>query len=130
MINNLGYFIGRLTKEPEVKSTVTGKSVCSFSLAVDYGFGEKKKTIFPDFAAWGPQAEYVGKLSRGTLIAVTGELDIRDYMSKDGKRRKYEFTVRELRALQGKSNAETSEPSEVIADEEGFTVMNDEDMPF
>ena len=59
MINNV-VIMGRLTKEPEERKTSTGKTVCSFCVAVDDSF-DKQKTHFLDIIAWNKTAEFICK---------------------------------------------------------------------
>ena len=73
-INNV-VISGRLGKDPEVRSTTSGKSVVSFSLAVDEGWGEKRKTYWFTVEAWDKTAEAVGRMaSAGKRVAVVGSL--------------------------------------------------------
>lgn len=80
--------MGRLTRDPELKTTPSGVNVCSFSIAVDRRFqakGEEKKTDFFNIVAWRTTGEFVVKYFRkGSLILVEGELQTRQYTNKDG----------------------------------------------
>ena len=82
-------FTGRLTAKPELKTTQNGKSVCSFTLAVERKFkgtDGKPITDFIDFVAWEHNANFLCKwFDKGIRIAVTGELQTRMY-EKDGKK--------------------------------------------
>lgn len=79
--------IGRLTKVPELRKTTTGKSVASFSLAIDDGFGDKKSTDFIDIVAWDKTAENCAKfLAKGAKVAVVGKIKKRSYENKDGQK--------------------------------------------
>lgn len=79
--------IGRLTRDPEVRYTASGKAVCTFSIAVDDGYGENKKAYFFPVVAWGKSAEACGNsLHKGSKVAVTGKLTTRQYDDKDGKK--------------------------------------------
>jgi single-strand DNA-binding protein len=67
--------LGRLGKDPELRSTTSGKSVVSFSLAVDDGWGDKRKTNWFTIEAWDKTAEAVARLATaGKRIAVVGSL--------------------------------------------------------
>jgi single-strand binding protein len=83
--------VGRLTRDPEVKNTTTGKAVATFTLAVDRRFKNKdgqKEADFIPLVVWGKQAEYVGQyLSKGSQIGVSGRLQVRSYDGQDGQRR-------------------------------------------
>jgi len=81
---------GRLVADPELKTTQTGLSVCSFRIAVDrsYSKGAEKQTDFIDIVTWRQQAEFVGKYFRkGQLIAVNGSIQTRTWQDKDGNKR-------------------------------------------
>jgi len=83
--------VGRLTRDPEVKNTTTGKAVATFSLAVDRRFKNKdgqKETDFVPVVVWGKQAELVGQyLNKGSQIGVSGRLQVRNYDGQDGQKR-------------------------------------------
>ncbi|MEK5217801.1 single-stranded DNA-binding protein [Psychrobacillus sp. FSL H8-0487] len=82
-------FIGRLSKEVEMKVTPTGKSVANFSLAVQRDIpnaSNERETDFLNFVIWGKPAENMAnQLSKGDLIRVTSRVQVRSY-EKDGKR--------------------------------------------
>jgi single-strand DNA-binding protein len=79
--------IGRLSKNPEVRYISNdNKPVCSFSIALDDGFGNSKKTYFFNCTAWNKTAENVAKyFKKGDLIGITGKLTQRSW-EKDGKK--------------------------------------------
>ena len=77
--------IGRLTRDPEVRYTASGKAVCTFSIAVDDGYGENKKAYFFPVVVWNKSAEACGNsLNKGSKVAVTGKLTSRQYDNKEG----------------------------------------------
>ena len=106
---NLVCLIGRLTKDPELKTTQSGKSVCSFSLAVD----GVKDTDFINCVAWNKTAENLAKFKKkGEQIAITGRLTTRNYEDRNGNKRKaVEVTVNDLLFIGGKSYWETAKTS-------------------
>lgn len=81
---------GRMTRDPELRHTQTGKAVTSFSLAVDRDFKSNgKETDFIDVVAWGQTAEFVcSYLGKGRMIGVTGRLQVREWQDRDGNRRR------------------------------------------
>lgn len=80
--------MGRLTAEPELKRTQTGKDVLYFTLAVDRGYGDKKATDFLSCVAWEHTARFVNQYFRkGSLIAVEGSIQTRSYEDKNGNKR-------------------------------------------
>ena len=79
--------VGRLTAQPELKQTNSGKSVCSFTLAVSRP-RVKDTTDFINVVAWNQSAEYLANYGcKGNLVAVTGVLTSRKYDDKDGNHR-------------------------------------------
>ena len=81
--------IGRLVRDPEQRVTPSGTPVCSFCLAVDNGYGEKKRTDFLDCVAWNKTAEFILKyFSKGQRILLQGHIQTRTWQDKEGKNRK------------------------------------------
>lgn len=86
MINNV-VLMGRLTAEPEVKTTSGGVSYCRFSLAVErpYKSGDEKKTDFFNCVAWRQTAEFIERyFKKGQMLALVGSLRTGSYTNKDG----------------------------------------------
>lgn len=83
-------FIGRLTKDPEVRSTQSNVSVAGFTLAIDRPFKNangEREADFISFVAWRSTAEFVGKyLKKGQKVGVTGSMQTRSYENKQGNR--------------------------------------------
>ena len=89
MLNSV-ILIGRLTKDPELRYTPNGVAVSTFTLAVDRNFTNKqgqKEADFINIVAWRGTAEAVAKyLAKGSLIAVEGRIQTRNYENNEGKR--------------------------------------------
>lgn len=90
MLNSV-VLIGRLTKDPELRYTPSGKAVATLRLAVDRGTTNpqgERETDFIDVVVWDKQAETVANyLQKGRLVAVQGRLQIRQYETQEGQRR-------------------------------------------
>lgn len=85
---NKVFLIGRLTADAELRTTTSGKSVTTFSLAVNDRFGEKQKAYFFNVVVWGKGAEAVANYThKGSKVAVTGKLTSRSYDDKNGNKR-------------------------------------------
>ena len=87
---NVVILVGRLTKDPELRTTGNGKSVTSFSVAVDRQFKQEGQPTadFFNVVAWGRQAEVINQyLRKGREIAVRGRLQTRNYTAQDGSKR-------------------------------------------
>ena len=91
MINNV-VLMGRLTAVPELKTTQSGISTVRFSVAVERRYnkqGEERQTDFVDCVAWRQTAEFVSKyFNKGSMIAVVGSIQTRNYEDKNGNKRK------------------------------------------
>lgn len=103
--------IGRLTADPILRYTPTGKAVASFTLAVDRGHKDaqgNKETDFIDTIVWEKQAENVSKyLKKGSLCAVEGRLQIRSYEDQKGNKRKAaEVVASSVQFLDSKKSAD------------------------
>ena len=89
MINRV-VLVGRLTRDPELRKTVNGTSVASFTIAVDNrtkGPNGEKTTSFIPCNAWNQQAENACKYThKGSLVGVEGRLNQRSYDAKDGRK--------------------------------------------
>jgi len=83
--------VGRLTRDPEVRTLPTGNTVASFSLAINRTFKNKDGNVDADFinvSVFGRQAENVGKyVSKGSLIGCDGRIQTRSYDAQDGSKR-------------------------------------------
>lgn len=83
--------MGRITQELELKTTASGISVTSFSIAVDRNYvkqGEQRQTDFINIVCWRQQAEFVCRyFGKGSMIAIEGQLQSRTYQAKDGTNR-------------------------------------------
>ena len=97
MLNHI-ILMGRMTRDPELRFTPQNTPVASFSLAVERDYqpgGSERQTDFIDCVAWRKTAEFVSKhFQKGSLAAVSGRLQIRDWTDRDGgKRRSAEVAV-------------------------------------
>lgn len=88
---NKVFFIGNLTRDPELTETSSGVSVCKFSIAVNRnytGSDGERKTDFFNVTAWRGTGEAVAEYARkGNKVAVTGSIELRNYTDNDGVRR-------------------------------------------
>ncbi len=144
MLNTI-ILMGRLTADPELRTTSSGLSVSSFTVAIDRRYqrqGEDKQTDFIPVVAWRQQADFVSKyFSKGQMIAVEGSLQSRKYEDKNGNpRTAYEVVADRIsfcgsKAESGGGNyggnagADTSSYSNANAGDFS-TVVDDDDLPF
>lgn len=91
MLNKI-FIMGRLTRDPELRTTNSGTSVASFSLAVDRnykGADGEKETDFIDCVAWRQTGEFATKyFAKGRMAVVEGRLQIRPWTDKEGNNRR------------------------------------------
>ena len=91
MLNHI-VLMGRLTRDPELRRTGSGVAVTSFAIACDRDYapqGGEKETDFIDIVTWRNTAEFAQKyFAKGSMIVVSGRLQIRDWTDKDGKKRR------------------------------------------
>ena len=88
---NVVALMGRLVADPELRTTQNSTNVCRFRIACDRNFarqGEQRQADFIDIVAWRQQAEFVSKyFQKGSLIAIEGSLQTRQYQGKNGNNR-------------------------------------------
>lgn len=142
MINSV-VLMGRLTADPELRTTTTGKSVCSFTVAVDSGYqraGEERSADFINIVAWEQTANFVCRYFRkGSMIAIQGRIQTRRYEDKTGaKRTAFEVIAREVSFCGSKAETGTaavSTPAQAPAYQSAGSsdfeeITDDEDLPF
>ena len=83
---NVISFTGRLGKDAELRYLKAGTAVWTASVGFGYGFGESRGTNWIRVSVFGKRAESLGglNLAKGTAVAVTGELRLREYDNRDG----------------------------------------------
>lgn len=129
---NKAILIGRLTREPELKTTMNATSVCSFTLAVNRRYKNAEGNYDADFincVAWRGTAEYLAKnYGKGDMLGVVGSIQTRNY-DKDGTKVYItEVVVEEIHFVGSKK--ETDKPAETMNDFPYLPVPADDDMPF
>lgn len=139
MINNV-VLMGRLTAEPELKSTANGVEVTSFTIAVERSYtksGEQRQADFIDCVAWRQTAAFIcNYFKKGSMIAVTGEIQTRNYEDKNGNKRKATEIVVSQVSFTGERNDGTtaapvaSQPQTAPAPTLDIETDDDDDMPF
>lgn len=88
---NCAVIMGRLTADPELRTTTSGVSVTSFTVAVDRNYqkaGTERQTDFINVVAWRQTAEFVSRyFHKGSMIAVQGSIQTRNYEDRNGNKR-------------------------------------------
>lgn len=117
---------GRLTRDPEVKfAQQTERSVCTFSIAVDDGYGDNKRTDFFNIVVFGKQADSCERyISKGSKVIIQGSAR-NDYYEKDGiKHYQTQVVAKRVEFLDSKKDAPSND-----APASGFRSV-DEDIPW
>ncbi|HPR39829.1 MAG TPA: single-stranded DNA-binding protein [Oscillospiraceae bacterium] len=145
--------LGRLAADPELRTTGTGISVCSFTIAVDrpYTKASERQTDWIDIVAWRNTAEFICKyFQKGKPIIIEGTLQTRNWEDKSGQKRKsVEVVADNAEFVPGTKDGGTStsgrpdthtdfappvaDPAPVAfsnGEAEDFTVVEDDDLPF
>jgi single-strand DNA-binding protein len=106
--------IGRLGRDPELKKTQSGMSVCSFQIAVDRAKSKDKDTAETDWiscVAWNKTAEILDQYAhKGDQVGIDGRLQTRSYEKKDGSKAYVTEVVCQTIQLLGSKNSESSDP--------------------
>ncbi|HOA97828.1 single-stranded DNA-binding protein [Acetivibrio saccincola] len=140
---NKAMFIGRLTADPEMRHTTTGKSVCSFRIAVKRRFareGDEQQADFFPVVAWEKTAEFCNNyFKKGQQVGIVGRIQNRTWDDPEGNRRYItEIVAEEVyfadsksssgsgNNITGNDNFDTSN----VQDSGGFYLAEDDDLPF
>ncbi len=87
---NKAILIGRLTRDPELRYTSSGRAVCQFSIAINRTYTNQqgqRETDFINCVVWDKQAENLAKyVTKGRLVAVDGRIQTRNYDNNEGKK--------------------------------------------
>lgn len=130
---NLVVLLGRLTKDPDVRYTQTGKVVTSFTLAVNRPFAGQdgqREADFINCVIWGKSAETLGNtVTKGQRILFQGRLQIRSYEDKEGNKR-YATEVIGDRFEYIETKGSAGEGTGASFENMGEPVSFDEDIPF
>lgn len=144
---NIVAIVGRLGKDPELRTTQSGKSVTSFSLAVQRPRKNQNgeyESDWLDVQAWGTTAEFICKyFQQGQLMAVSGRIQTRVYTDRDGKARKgVEIVAQDVSFCEGRKREEPEpvkhtlpQPAEPVESYEQAMFppddfLGDDDLPF
>lgn len=148
---NQVFLMGNLTRDPELRQTPNGQSVCSFGLALNRAYKDQsgewqEATDFIDIVAWGPLAERVAQyMSKGRRCLVQGRLQSRSWEQDGQKRSKVEVVANDVTFLDSRgggdsegNSAPTSQPApskstkkeDIVIEDIGDEPINLDDIPF
>lgn len=119
--------IGNLTKQPELKFTPgAGTAVASFTLAINEGWGDKKKTNYIPCVAWNKTAENIANFcDKGSKVAVFGRIEVRSYEKDGTKIYKTEVVASEVQFLDNKKQGSAN-----TSGYDDMTPVDDGEIPF
>ena len=130
---NKAILMGRLVKDPELRSTTNGTPVASFTLAVNRR-GKDDGTDFLDIVAWNKTAEFVSKyFTKGQQVAVAGRIQSRTWEDSNGNKRKsVEIVAEEVHFAESKKSGGNEQVGDPMAALGGFDMMPaaGDDLPF
>lgn len=144
MLNSIS-IMGRLSSDPQLRRTASGKAVASFSVACERDFKNQQTGVdFIECVAWGGTAEMVEKyFHKGQMAVATGRLQLRDWTDKNGqKRRTAEILVNSIyfcgnkesgtQASSGADNGYSAQAYQATAPAANFAELEDDDaeLPF
>ena len=124
---------GRLTADPEMKTTPNGVNVATFTVAVDrdYQSNGEKQTDFINVVVWRKTAEFVNRyFSKGKMIILSGALQTRNYTANDGTKRYVTEVVADKVHFAGDKADTTKQPQISITEVEFDEITQNGDLPF
>jgi len=129
---NKVFLIGNLTSDPESRTTQSGVSLCSFTIAVNRRHTAEKETDFFRVTAWRQLGEICGKnLSKGKKVAVVGTVSASAYAARDGSpKASLEVQADDVEFLTPKSETPTAAPQKAPARVPSGFVEVTEELPF
>jgi len=130
--------IGNLTRDPEVRATPKGTTVCSFSLAMNRryrteGGEDRDETTFVDIESYGKQAELIGKyLSKGRPLMVEGRLKLDSWEKNGEKRSRLKVVMENFQFMGGRDDNSGSDYESVspASRRSSSSVEDDDEIPF
>lgn len=136
---NKCFFIGNLTRDPELRTIPSGDSVCSFTIAVNRNRRSNAEAGQPDadfirVTAWRQLGENCAKfLAKGRKVCVVGPISVRTYQANDGTTRaSLEVQADNVEFLSGRNDTEGAPamPAANVPAGPGYVQVDDEELPF
>lgn len=129
--------IGRVGKEPETRSTPSGKTVCNFSIACqddykDQSGNKVERTEWVNISMWGKSAEVFTKYAgKGSKVYIEGKLTTRKYQDKNGNDQyRTDIVASEFKFLDGKSDSRPTGAAQSQSEHKAAEPDFDDDIPF
>ncbi len=118
---NRAMIIGNVTRDPEVRTTPTGQTVCSFGIATNQQWNDaqgqkQQRTEFHNVVAWGKLAEICGQyLGKGRKTYIEGRLQTREWEAPDGQKRSRTEIVADNMIMLDRKEPGASAPAQAVA---------------
>ena len=128
---NKVFLVGNLTNDPIAKQTSTGKSMTTFSIAINEKLNNQNRTMFIPCKAWDRRADFINAyLKKGDTVVIDGKLDRRSYSNKEGKNVYVtEVIVEQIKSVRSKgftndqkTNDDQSKSEELVSVNDNFDV--------
>ncbi len=140
MVNKV-ILIGNLGRDPEIRTTPSGQTVATFTLATsrrwkDRDGNRQEKTEWHNIVVWGKQAEVAGQyLTKGKQVFIEGRIETRSWEDRQSGEKRYKTEIicdnfQMLGGRGGDAGARGAAPEAAHADEPGPAAMEDDDIPF
>lgn len=132
-MNNV-VLMGRLTRDPEIRYTASGKPVCQFTLAVQRNYKNKDGNYDADFiniVMWGSNGERLSNtVNKGQRVLINGQIQVRSYTNKEGaKRWVTEVIANKFDYIKNKAAVE-ADFEKTFGEENSVPINYDEEIPF
>lgn len=127
------HIIGNLTKDPELRTTATGLSVCSFTVAVNRKKTKdgQQETDYFNVTAWRERGETCAKyLSKGKKVSVVGPVSVRTWDSNGKHGASLDVTAEEVEFLSPRSEVQPAQPVPQVDQQTGFQQVDTDELPF
>lgn len=122
---------GRLTRDPELRYTQSGKAVCTLGLAVARKTKDREETLFINAETWEQAAEYCGGyLKKGRPVIVEGRLRLREWESEHGKRSVIQVQAERVQVLDWEGDGQAESRPQPQRRREVAEPEADDDIPF
>ncbi len=127
------FITGRVGRDAEQRTTQSGTSLASFSVAMDYGYGQNKETVWVKCTIWGKRAEALAQyIKKGDMISLVGECKVSTWEGDKGTQATLELNVDDVTLCGGSGNKSAQEAPQKASKPAQKPKQDDfdEDIPF
>jgi single-strand DNA-binding protein len=130
---NVYTFSGNIGSNAEMRATKSGTELCQFSVAVNSGYGDRKKTMWVKCTMFGKRGQSLAPyLLKGSKVVVSGEASLNEWEGKNGTRTDLEVNVNDVTLVDSRQQGSQSQsaPAQTSAHESVQDGFEDSDIPF